>query len=282
MLKIGDFSKLGRVSIVALRHYDDLGLLKPATIDPDSGYRYYSVDQLPRLNRILALKDLGFSLEQVARLLSDELPAAQIRGMLILKRAELEQQVTAQQHRLVAVEARLRHIEREGANPSYDVRLRAGEPLLVATIREVVPAADGIERLFDEVEVYAAAHRARAAGPPLAIYHDTDYRERNLDVEVAVPLSAPLPGTGHVTVSALSGFATLACTIHSGSYATIDQAYSTLYGWIATHGYAAAGPHREVYLRFGVGAVDFTLPAVYLTNDSGEYVTELQVPVEKA
>src|SRR5262249_56689758 len=128
MIKIGDFSRLGRVSIVALRHYDDLGLLKPASIDPETGYRYYTVEQLSRLHRILALKELGFSLEQVARLLCDEIPAAKLQGMLLLKRAELEQQLLEQQARLTAIEARLRHLERDGAAPVYDVVLRPVAP----------------------------------------------------------------------------------------------------------------------------------------------------------
>ncbi len=89
MLKIGDFAKLTRLSVQTLRYYDDLGLLKPVEVDRYTGYRYYTYDQLPRLNRILALKDLGLSLEQVGRLLAEDLPAAELRGMLRLKRAEL-------------------------------------------------------------------------------------------------------------------------------------------------------------------------------------------------
>ena len=93
MLKIGDFSQLGQVSVRTLHHYDERGLLKPAEIDDFTGYRFYSVDQLPRLNRILALKDLGFSLDQIGRLVQDDVPAEQLRGMLTLKQAEIERQL---------------------------------------------------------------------------------------------------------------------------------------------------------------------------------------------
>jgi DNA-binding transcriptional MerR regulator len=106
MFKIGDFSKLSRVSVKTLRYYDEVGLLKPIQIDRFTGYRFYSVDQLPRLNRILALKDLGFSLEQIGRLLDEELPPSELRGMLRLKQGELQQQVDEQQSRLARVEAR--------------------------------------------------------------------------------------------------------------------------------------------------------------------------------
>jgi len=93
MFKIGDFSKICRVPVSALPYYADIGLLEPAHTDKFTSYRYYSLDQLPRLNRILALKDLRLSLEQIAQILRDELPAEQIRGMLRLKQAEIRQQV---------------------------------------------------------------------------------------------------------------------------------------------------------------------------------------------
>jgi DNA-binding transcriptional MerR regulator len=87
MFKIGEFSRLSRVSVRMLRHYDQLGLLKPSRTDNFTNYRYYSADQLPRLNRILALRDLGFSLEQIGNMLDEELSAEQLMGMLNLKRA---------------------------------------------------------------------------------------------------------------------------------------------------------------------------------------------------
>src|SRR5262249_12360070 len=251
MLRIGDFSQLGRVPVVPLRHYDDLGLAKPACIDPETGYRYYAMEQLPRLHRILALKELGFSLEQVARLLREGIPAEQLRGMLLLKQAELEQQLLEQRARLTTIEARLQHIEREGAAPAYDVVLRPMAPQLVASLREVAPTIGAIERLFEEVEAYAARHAARAPLPPLAIYHDGEYREREVDVEVAVPLDRRPPGSiigdnAHVAVGELPGASAMACVVHAGNYATIDQAANALFGWIAAQGYRVAGPYREV------------------------------------
>ena len=117
MLKIGDFSRLGQVSVRTLHHYDQRGLLKPAEIDDGSGYRFYSVDQLPRLNRILALKDLGFSLDQIGHLVEGNFPAERLRGMLTLKQAEIERQLTEGRARLARVEARLRQIENEGESP---------------------------------------------------------------------------------------------------------------------------------------------------------------------
>ncbi len=93
MLKIGDFSQLAQVSVRALRIYDEMGLLKPVHVDRFTGYRYYEAEQLPRLNRIIALKDLGLTLDQIAQLLKDDLSAEQLRGMLMMKQADLEQEL---------------------------------------------------------------------------------------------------------------------------------------------------------------------------------------------
>ena len=99
MFKIGDFSRLSCVPVKTLRYYDELGLLRPAHVDRFTGYRYYAIDQLPRLNRILALKDLGFSLDQTIQLLNDELTPAQMREILRMKQAELHQRVRDEQAR---------------------------------------------------------------------------------------------------------------------------------------------------------------------------------------
>lgn len=114
MLKIGEFAQKAEVTVKTLRHYEKLNLLKPAWIDRFTGYRYYAPEQLPRLNRIMALKDLGFSLQQIKRILQNDLTLDELRGMLRLKCAELEQHIEEEQARLARIEARLRQIEHEG------------------------------------------------------------------------------------------------------------------------------------------------------------------------
>src|SRR5580700_5656530 len=121
MFTIGDFARYGRVSVRMLRHYDATGLLRPARVDPASGYRSYAAGQLARLNRIIALKDLGFTLDQVRTLLDQEVSTEQMRGMLVLRRAELRSQIAADTQRLGQVEARLRVIEEEGTMPAIDI-----------------------------------------------------------------------------------------------------------------------------------------------------------------
>ena len=281
MFRIGEFSRLSRVSVRMLRHYDQLGLLKPSHTDSFTNYRYYSADQLPRLNRILALRDLGFSLDQIADMLDDELPSEQLLGMLKLKRAEIQQQMQAEQLRLARLEARIEQINRRETKQMYDVIMRELESQLVLSWREVVPDDDRIQYMFEEAETYIAPFNARADKPPMTVYHDQEYREKDIDAEVILPLKFAIPGNEYMHMIQLPEVRTAACAVHTGDYATIYQAYNALLEWIEANGYRLAGPIREVYLRYTADGLGFDLPPTYLAKDSNSYVTELQLPVEK-
>jgi effector-binding domain-containing protein len=272
MIKIGDFSKLSLVSVRTLRYYEEMGLLAPVEVDRFTGYRYYSFDQLPRLNRILALKDLGFSLEEIARLLDEELPPAQLRGMLRLKQAEIRQQAEEDQMRLARVEARLRQIEQEGKMPAYEVVIKKIEPQTVASLRRVIPTPQGVGKMFEELFTYLGQRNVRPAGPSSAIWHDTEHKEKDWDTEVVVQIADALPASDGIKTVQLPGVASMACAIHQGPYEGFAQAYAAIMGWIEANGYRIAGPIREIYLR-GPGPTP---------TDPSTYVTEIQVPVEKA
>lgn len=282
MFKIGEFSRLSRVSVRMLRHYDHLGLLTPSQTDKFTGYRYYSADQLPRLNRILALRDLGFSLEQIAGMLEEDLSTDQLLGMLKLKRAEIEEQMKLEQQKLARLEVRIRQMGESPKYGAYDVVLREIEPELAATYREVAADDDRIEDMFDMVEVYVAQYdAARADKPPFSIYYDDEYREKDVDAEVAVPLKYAIPESELIRVRQLPRLPNVACVVHVGDYSAIYQAYNTLLAWIEANDYQMTGPIREVYLRYGADGLNFELPSTYLGSDSKEYVTELQLSVEK-
>lgn len=272
MFKIGDFSKLSRVSIKALRYYDEIGLLKPARVDRFSDYRYYSADQLPRLNRILVLKDLEFSLEQIGRLLGEEVSAEELKGMLKMKRAEIEQQMQEEQARWARVEARLRQIEQEGKMPTYEVVLKHVPPLRVAAIRDVIPTYSQQDRLWGELESFLDQHRIQRTGSCFTVYYDPEYRERDVDAEVCEAVGASARGGGRVQVRELPAVESMACVVHHGSLDTLNQAYNALLSWIQANGYRIVGPNREVYLYTGSGEV---------RQDDPSYVTEVQFPVEK-
>lgn len=278
VFKIGEFSRFSNISVKMLRHYDELGLMPPARIDPDSGYRYYSADQLPRLNRIVALKELGFSLEQIGTLLDGRLSHQQLVGMLKLRQAELQADLSATQRRLDQVEDRLAMIEQE-KHPAYEVVVRAIPAQLVASSRQTVDLDSGqITAMFESTEAYVAQHQARAGAAPLTIFHDEDYRETEMDVEVLIPLSQPIPPTESIHVDSLAAVDQMACVVYTGSYDKTPQVLNHLLGWIEQRGYQIAGRVREVYVRYGTTG-DFGLPDAVLTSLSAGYVTEVQLPI---
>jgi effector-binding domain-containing protein len=269
MFKIGEFSTLCKVPVKTLRYYADIGLLPPAEVDPFTQYRYYTVDQLPRLNRILALRDLGFPLAQIGQLLGGDLSVEQLRGMLKLRRAEIEEQIETDQARLARVEARLRQIEQEGIVSRVDVVLKKNEATRAASLREVIPEYPHIGRLFGEMFQYLASQGVQPAGPPCAIYHDQEFKERDADIEVAVPLAVDVPATHRITMREMPTVELATC-IAAGPYENVGQAYEALMGWVEANGYRLAGPPREVYLR---GPNE--------TDDPNEYLTEVQFPISK-
>ena len=158
ILKIGEFARIGQVSIKTLRYYDTKGLLEPRQIDPITGYRYYSFDLLPRLNRILALKELGLSLEQIDQLLNEDLTAEQLRGMLRLNKVEIQQQIVEEREKLARVEARLKMIEQDNEMHNYDIVVKKVEPILAATVRDIIPSYPEQGHLWEELETFLAHH----------------------------------------------------------------------------------------------------------------------------
>jgi DNA-binding transcriptional MerR regulator/predicted transcriptional regulator YdeE len=278
MIKIGEFSKLVQVTVPTLRYYDQVGLLKPVKVDPFTGYRYYSASQLPRLHRILALKGLGFSLEQIGKALDDGLTLDEMRGMLRLRHAQISQQLAEVQSQLLEVETRLQQIEREEQLSTYDVILKQVDPLLVALVRAILPRHSASGTLFPEVYDAIVPHVAEALGPhpgqggqTMVLWYDTEFKEHEVDGAAAFILRCRVPERGRMKVEELPA-SLMAATIHHGSYNTIGQAHEAILKWVEANGYRIVGPDREVYLY----------NATPIRQDDPSYVTELQYPVEKA
>lgn len=273
MLKIGDFSKLSLVSIKALRYYDELGLLKPVQVDEFTGYRYYSTSQLTRLNRILALKDMGLALEQIAQLLDQDLTPDQVRGMLKLKRVELEQQMAEGQQRLERINAWLHSFEQEAIMPAYDVIIKKIAPLRVAQVRALVPDLEHIgpvlDRAFDQAGNYISQHGATPIDPSTTVYYVEGYCEQNFEVGACMPFTGSLTGDANVEVCELPAHETVAAVVHHGPFSTMHQAYEAAFRWIEANGYQSAGHVRELNLEYERG------------GDQSKYVTEIQFPIEK-
>jgi DNA-binding transcriptional MerR regulator len=263
MFTIGAFSQIGQVSIKALRFYDEIGLLKPSYVDRESGYRYYAATLLPRLNHILVLKQLGFSLEEIAELLRGDLSVRQVSGMLLRQRKVLEQKVKQEQARLTRVESWIALLEREARIPGFEISLKRVPPQWVASLRRSLGGYDETHELFDELEGHLQRHGA--GGQRGAVWHACAGRKQAIDCEALLFLRAPVPGNDHVRVYELPA-ATVACIVDEGSDESCAQAYSAARSWVKSQGHVLAGPNREVYWHNS-------------GSDSNASITEIQFPI---
>ena len=270
MLNIGEFARLGQVSPRMLRHYDRIGLLTPDRVDPQSGYRSYGVGQLLRLHRLLALRDLGFTLEQVGRLLDGELPVEQLRGMLRLRRAQLEQTLADEQARLRRIEAHLRAIEGSHTVDSHDILIKQTQPLRVAETKGTAAglASEYIAPLFMALAPKLARHVQQSGAQPgtLVGYYDEPAEDGTVGVHVAFEIGdQAVPAADGIEIVELP-VVEVASVMHRGDMDDIGLVYEDLIRWIEDSGHRLAGYSRELYLEMG---------------ENGPNVTELQMPIAR-
>lgn len=269
MFKIGDFSKLSLVSVKTLRYYDEIGLLKPKRVDTFSGYRYYSANQLARLNRIIALKNFGLSLDEITRLLSGDVSLDAVLEIVHEKQAEIKDKLKEEADRLERVEEWLRRTKRENKMPEYEVVIKKVEPQKIVSLRRVIENHHAVGTLWGELCTNLGKNNVEAAGPPMEICHDKEYKPADNDVEVAVPIKEDFTTEGGLEIRELEGHGTVLTTIHHGSYDKLKDAYQFMMGWMEQNGYRLIAADREVYL---------TDPGKVKPEEN---ITEIQLPVEK-
>jgi DNA-binding transcriptional MerR regulator len=273
MLNIGEFSRLGQVSRRMLRHYDEIGMLKPEQIDPLNGYRHYGAHQLSRLHRILALRDLGFTLEQIREVLEENPPVEQLRGMLRMRQAQIEQTVDQEQERLRRVEAHLRALEGSNTVDVQDIVIKQTQPIrIVQAATEGLTHADigpAFGRLLPEVLAHLEAVGAKH-GISAAYYED----ENGTAEEGSIVLHAgfeigdqDVPDSDRVKVVHLP-VVEVASAVHRGSMDGINASWEALVRWIEDSGYRLAGDCRELYHEWH-------------EEDPVRHVTELQQPIAR-
>jgi DNA-binding transcriptional MerR regulator len=269
MLSIGDFARLGQVSVRMLRHYDGIGLLVPAHVDATSGYRRYDAEQLARLNRVVALKELGFTLEQVRQVLDDDLPVDELRGMLRLRQAQLADEYAAARARLSGVERRLRLIEKEHMMSSTEYVRKALPAVRLAGRRATAGSqaeiGEVVEPLFDEL-ARAVSATGGSLRTPIASYQLGDDDVMQIVVGYAYD-GDTAPGFEIIELPAVEE---ALCGVHLGSMETIGDSWQALAQAVDAAGTAPSGPCRELYVR--------AEPAL----DQSDWVTELQQPVRAA
>lgn len=271
MFTIGDFARHGRVSARMLRHYDAIGLLRPERTDPFTGYRYYAAAQLARLNRIIALKDLGFTLDQVGRILEEKVSTEELRTMLVVRQAELEAAMAAAAATLGQVEARLRSLESEGRMTVNDVTVKSLPAVRVAELTAVAKSYDPadigpiIGPLYEELFRRLESSGIAPSGPGIARYEDAPEDDGSIVVHAGVTVSAEPREGLDFTIVDLPAVERAATVVHRGAMQSVMPTAQTLARWIDAGGHRSAGYAREVSLE--------------CPPDLDQWVTELQEPL---
>lgn len=270
MFTVGEFATLARVSKRLLRYYDQIDLLKPAHIDAMTGYRYYNAEQMARLNRILVLKELGLSLEQIHRLLNDEVSADEMQGMLLLKKAEIERTLRAEFQRIQKIEARLGAIRNTENNAPFDVVVKevpAQSALSLTTTFESFDTA-----VMMQSRIRAALPERSGYGLCFIICQDDEVAERDMTLEMGCHIeNAPhaavtLYDDFRLTPRQLPAVPMMATTVITGGLEAIHAAYGEMGLWVQNNGYRMISKPREVALQA-------------TQSDGRDLVTELQFPV---
>jgi DNA-binding transcriptional MerR regulator len=279
MLKIGEFSRLSQVTVKTLHHYNDLGLLQPAEIDPFTSYRYYSLDQLPRIHRIMALKEMGLSLEQISLMLTEEISTDEIRGMLRLKQAEIQQSLREEQKRLSLVDFRLHMIDAETNFPELDVVLKRIEPQRVLSIyvgrqHKMGPTLESVKQAVQDGTIHFD-------GIAIDVFHGDEVMELESPQlgdnqhEVLIPVKETQPGDvtleniGRLTLRQTAVIETAATLmLHGINHDERYKSAALLRRWGIAHGYRLQNELRYVHHR---GPLE--------TFDRTDWITEIQLVV---
>jgi DNA-binding transcriptional MerR regulator len=255
-----------------LRHYDEIGLFKPAEVDPSTGYRYYTPEQVLRLHRILVLRDLGVPLSEIGRLIDDDVTVEQLRGILRLRQAESHARIAAQTEQLRRVEIRLAQLE-EGPMSNYEVIVKRLDPVRVVGLSEDLTGPEEISqaagRMYPRLHAALAANGVAFGGLSLALYEDLGDRERpvRLTTALPVPSEVTIEDDGLTTID-LEAVERAATTVVRGAPEQFADAFRTLHEWVEKTGDKATIYERELYID--------------CDGPPETWVTELQVILETA
>jgi DNA-binding transcriptional MerR regulator len=276
VFKIGEFSRIARVSARLLRFYDELGLLRPGVVDAATGYRFYTTAQLQRLNRILVLKDLGLSLEQIGGVIDEQASADQLRAMLLVRRSDAERALAQEAARLRLIESRIAQLD-AGASALDDVLIRAEPARRVITVRDTLSSFVEARVIIGQLAQTLPKHVPREAlGTLIGIAHSAEFEPDAIDVELGYVLTgeppARLPALGErrLAVRELAAVPHMAVCIRVGLPEHAHLITGKIGQFVEANGYRLAGAGREVFLR----------PP--RPDRMEESVVEMQFPVERA
>lgn len=270
MLKIGEFSKLSHVSVRMLRHYDEIGLLHPQRVDPITGYRLYGEEQLFTAGKINVYRGMGFGLTAIAGLLHEADPQ-KLRAMLERQQESLREQSEEMSQMLHRIKLAIAQLGEESTMANYDVTIKEIAPRYVASVRDVLESYNYEGRLWHYMMKETADQNLTPANPCLAfgIFHDAEYKERDVDVEIQMTVEGNYHDTEHVRFKTEPAVC-VASAIHYGSYETISDASAAVAAWVEKNGYQMCGVMFNVYHV-----------SPHETQNPDELVTEVCIPVKR-
>lgn len=271
MFRIGEFSKLVRVSPRMLRHYEKCGLLSPARTDSDTGYRLFSADQIPQVKQIAVLRDMGFSIEQIGEMLPRMEDKAYLDKMLREKTAEVRQRMDAEQDRLGKLMLMSGELRKERNIMIYEVELKKLEAVKVISLRGIIPHYNQESTLWEKLTNYMIQNGISGHSDGYSVYYDDAYMESDPDVEVAIPVDETGESRGEFIFQEYPEIGLAATVRFSGPFdGGYDAAGEKLAKWTEGNGYAFAGNLRGHVI---------TSPDEQQNPEL--WLTELQVPVRK-
>ena len=269
MLKIGEFSKLSRVSVRMLRHYDEIGLLKPAEIDRFTDYRYYREDQLPTVCRITALKDMGFLLADIVRILEIYDDREKLEQYFSARQKELEAISHDTAHKLTLLDAARKRLRKE-ENMNYNVTIKTIPERYAATVHMTIPHYEDEGTVWSTMMSETCRMKLADADPCLCAvtFLDGEYKENDVEVMAWKTVKGNYPDTEHVKFMTLPEVTVASCTF-KGSYGLITEVYAAVVAWMDANGYKSAGPMFNIYHV-----------SPHETRNPDEFVTEVCYPVK--
>src|SRR3954453_18442239 len=238
MYTIGEFAAIGRLSVRMLRHYDAIGLLRPAQVDEWSGYRRYAPAQVAQLNRILALKELGFPLEQVARIVHDEPDEEAMRAFLEERRTAARLELGVAGARLARIEAEFRRIEGAQPMPPPAVTLKELPGARVAALTRTVEAIDPehvtpvVGPLFAELAATVERYGLTPSGPAVALYAPTE-EQGPATITAGMPVAKTSAVPTDLELRDVPPVTEAATLVHHGTMTTIADSWMALQEWLA-------------------------------------------------
>ncbi len=269
MYRIGMFSKINKVTVKALRYYDEAGLLKPAFVDKENGYRYYTSEQLPLLHKIIAMRQMGFSIDETTAILKGQ----NLAGIFEGRKRELEVAIEDSQRQLAQITHYLEKIK-EDFSMDYEVAVKELPEVIVYSKRMVIPDYDYYFKLAPEIaqELKKTNPELKCAVPEycFVIYHDGEYKEKDIDIEFCEAVTSFGNETETIKFKKMGKVPSAACVYHRGPYDTIGNAYAHLFKWIDENNFVPSGNPRESYID-----------GIWNKPDEKEWLTELQVPIDK-